>query len=158
MGARGDDPGYLGRHALVREVSAVTGACLATRADLFRNAGGFDAVNLPVEGNDVDYCFRVQQRGLRVLYDPFCTLYHYESKSRGYNTDPETHRQAEADGALLRARWSAACGDDPGYNAHFDRLSAPLTRLRPPPVKVCGFGRSGQGVPEVVLPRKAEPL
>ena len=92
-------------------------------------------MNLPVEGNDVDYCFRVQQRGLRVFYDPFCTLYHYESKSRGYNTDPETHRQAEAAGAIVRARWSATYGNDPGYNAHFDRLSAPLTRLRPP-VKV----------------------
>lgn len=133
MGARGDDAGYMGRHALVREVSAVTGACLATRAEVFRDLGGFDALNLPVEGNDVDYCFRVQGKGLRVLYDPFSTLYHYESKSRGYNTDPETHRQAQAAGALVRARWSAAHQDDPGYNPHFDRLSAPLTRLRPPP-------------------------
>ena len=133
-GARGNDPGYLGRHALVREVSAVTGACLATRADLFREVGGFDAVNLPVEGNDVDYCFRVQQRGLRVLYDPYCTLYHYESKSRGHNKDFNKWQEAEAAGALLRARWANAHQDDPAYNAHFDRLSAPLTRLRPPPL------------------------
>ncbi len=133
VGARGDDPGYLGRHALVREVSAVTGACLATRAALFRDMGGFDAMNFPVEGNDVDYCFRVQQRGLRVLYDPYCTLYHYESKSRGYNTDPEKQRRADAAGALLRARWGVVHQDDPAYNGHFDRLSAPLARLRPPP-------------------------
>ncbi len=133
VGAQGNDPGYLGRHALLREVSAVTGACLATRRCVFESVGGFDAVNLPVESNDVDYCFRVRASGLKVLYDPYCTLYHYESKSRGYNVDPQRLKQADAAGLLMRGRWEKIYRDDPFYNPHFDRLSAPLTRLGPPP-------------------------
>ncbi len=133
VGAAGQDPGYLGRNALLREVAIVTGACLATRRSVFQSLGGFDAVHLPVEGNDGDYCFRARAAGLKVLYDPYCTLYHHESKSRGLNVDGERRRQAEAAGALLRSRWAEAYRDNPFYNPHFDRLGAPLTRLRPPP-------------------------
>ena len=136
MGSPGASAGYLGRHALVRQVSVVTGACLATRADVFRQFGGFDAVAFPVEANDADYCLRVRAAGLKVIYTPGCTLYHFESKSRGYNLDPERRAQAEAAGAELRARWGEAFRLDPFYNPHFDRLSAPLTRLRPPPSPV----------------------
>ena len=133
MGAPGADSGYLGRHALLREVSAVTGACLATRASLFREVGGFDSLTFPVEGNDTDYCLRLRSKGYRVLYDPYAILYHFESKSRGYNTDETRWRSAEAAGLALRDRWGARFERDPFYNPHFDRLSPPFTRLQPPP-------------------------
>jgi GT2 family glycosyltransferase len=132
VGAPPGDSGYLGRHSLLREVSAVTGACMATRRSVFLDHGGFDAVNLPVESNDVDYCFRLRSAGLKVLYDPYCTFYHYESKSRGSNIDPDKHAKAEAAGAYLRRRWGDIYGCDPFYNPHFDRDAEPFTRLRPP--------------------------
>jgi len=59
-------------------VSAVTGACLLTERTLFQSIGGFDE-NLPIGGNDVDYCLRV---GKRVLNVPHVKLFHYESLSR----------------------------------------------------------------------------
>ncbi len=133
VGAQGSDPGYLGRHALLREVSTVTGACMATSRSVFENLGGFDALNLPVEGNDTDYCFRLRAAGLKILYDPYCTLYHYESKSRGSNIGSDKLKQAEAAGALLQSRWGESYHHDPFYNPHFDRLSPPCTRLAPPP-------------------------
>ena len=40
-----------------RECSAVTGACLATRREVFELLGGFDET-LGVDLNDVDYCLR----------------------------------------------------------------------------------------------------
>ena len=133
MGVPGSDPGYLGRHVLLREVSTVTGACLATRASLFRQLGGFDWLTFPVEGNDPDYCLRLRSNGYRILYDPYATLYHFESKSRGYNFDESKRRSAEAAGQAIRERWGARFGHDPFYNPHFDRLSPPLTRLQAPP-------------------------
>ena len=139
VGAPGGDPGYLERHVLLREVSAVTGACLATRRSVFESVGGFDALSLPIEGNDTDYCFRLRAAGLKVLYDPYCTLYHYESKSRGLNMDPLKRNQAEAANLLMRARWGEAYRNDPFYNPHFDRLAPPLSRLRP---ILAGRGRS----------------
>ena len=132
VGDQGSDPGYLGRHALLRRTAAVTGACLATRAEVFRALQGFDALNLPVESNDVDYCLRARAQGLQVLYDPYCTLFHFESKSRGMNVDPDKRRMAEAAGAFMRTRWQPF-RNDPFYNPHFDRLSSPFQRLTAPP-------------------------
>jgi GT2 family glycosyltransferase len=79
----GSDPGYQWLPHHVRNVSAVTGACLLTRTALYRELGGFDAVNLPVQFNDIDYCLRVAARGYRTVYEPMAVLYHEESASRG---------------------------------------------------------------------------
>ncbi len=130
-GVPATEAGYADRHVLLREVSAVTGACLAVRRSVFVDIGGFDGLNLPVESNDVDFCLRVRNASLKVLYDPYCTFYHYESRSRGLNVDHGRWAQAEAAGLLMRARWGEAFRD-PFYNPHFDRVGAPLARLRPP--------------------------
>ena len=135
MGAPGSDPGHLGRHVLLRQTAAVTGACLATSASAFHALGGFDALNLPVESNDTDYCLRARERGLRILYDPYCTLFHFESKSRGLNHDPQKRRAADETAAFMRTRWSKTCREDPFFNLHFDRLGAPLQRLTAPPAQ-----------------------
>lgn len=133
VGRPGADAGYLGRHALMHSCVAVTGACIAIRTEVFRTLGGFDSASFAVEGNDVDLCLRAQADGLRVLYDPYATLYHLESKSRGFNFDPVRRERAETASRLLWNRWGERFSHDPGFNPHFDRLSAPFTRLRPPP-------------------------
>lgn len=132
VGQPGSDPGYMGRHALTRKAVAVTGACLAVRRETFQRLGGFDSAQLPVDANDVDYCLRAQAEGLRVLYCPYATLYHLESKSRGFSRHGEKRMAAEAADALMWARWGERFGDHPAYNPHFDREARPFTRLRPP--------------------------
>jgi len=97
--------------AVVRDVTAVTGACLATRREVFERLGGFD-VALPVAYNDVDYCLRVAAAGLRVVWTPEATLRHHEGASRG---------RADADAAalaLMRARWGARMREDEAPFAH----------------------------------------
>ena len=133
VGAASNDPGYLGRHALLRRTVAVTGACLAMETKKFKALGGFDAARFPVEGNDVDLCMRAQSQGLKVLYDPYVALYHLESKTRGFSREGEKLKVAEASGRLLWSRWGAQFGADPFYNRHFDREARPFTRLRPLP-------------------------
>jgi GT2 family glycosyltransferase len=132
VGDAANDPGYLDRHILAREVSSVTGACLATRADVFGRVGGFDLSAFPVEGNDSDYCLRLRSLGLRVLYAGQACLYHFESRSRGYNDDEIKQRRAFIATHLLRERWATRFQNDPYYNPHFDRLAPPFRRLQPP--------------------------
>ena len=81
-GLPGDESGYLHMAAATRECSAVTGACLATRRDLFDELGGFDET-LGVDLNDVDFCLRAATKGFRTVYEPDAELIHYESPSRG---------------------------------------------------------------------------
>ena len=72
----------------VREVSAVTGACLMVRRDRFDALSGFDE-ELAVVGNDVDFCLRLLKQGQRNLWTPRCTLIHHESISRESSVPPE---------------------------------------------------------------------
>jgi GT2 family glycosyltransferase len=78
-----DDLGYLFLPHAARNVAAVTGACLLTRTDLYRQLGGFDELKLQVAYNDVDYCLRAQAAGFRTVYTPQAVLRHIGSATRG---------------------------------------------------------------------------
>src|SRR5208283_4649057 len=77
-----DAPGYLHMATVTRECSAVTGACLATRREVFDQLDGFDQT-LGVDLNDVDFCLRAGVAGYRTVLEPASELIHYESPSRG---------------------------------------------------------------------------
>jgi O-antigen biosynthesis protein len=127
--------GYFGRSHLLRSTAAVTGACLATRRVLFEQLdGGFDALNLKIAFNDVDYCVRVRNAGYRIVYNPFATLYHLESRSRGRDWTEAQQARHREETAFFRARWRGDAMNDPYYNPHFERYARPFERLRPPPV------------------------
>jgi GT2 family glycosyltransferase len=104
----GGDPGYFLGNLVHRNCSAVTGACLLTRKDVFDELGGLDE-SFPLNYNDVDYCFRVLASGRRVVYTPYAQLYHYESLSR-----PKGYRPDEL--ARFNARWAHVFPVDPYVN------------------------------------------
>ena len=85
------DVGYLALEHAARNVSAVTGACMLTSAELFRKLNGFDEINFAVEFNDVDFCLRAIESGKRVVYTPQATLIHLTSASRGKSFNPQEH-------------------------------------------------------------------
>ncbi len=74
-----DVPGVCRQLQTTRNYSAVTGACLLTRRDVFEEVGGFDEERLPVTFSDVDLCLKMRRAGYRVVYVPFAKLYHHES-------------------------------------------------------------------------------
>jgi len=66
----------------LREFKIVTGACLLISRELFMNVGMLDEEF--INGHeDIDLCFRVKERGKKVIYCPNSVLYHYESISEG---------------------------------------------------------------------------
>ncbi len=107
-------PGYLAAPSLTRDVSAVTGACMMTRREVFESAGGFDA-GLPVAYNDIDYCLRLRREGLLVVYSALAELVHHESKTRGNTTAPEL--------SGFQGRWrEVLLAGDPYYNPNLGRF------------------------------------
>lgn len=106
-------PGYRGLLHCVRDVSAVTGACLLTRRELYLELGGLEP-ELRVAYNDIDYCLRLRQRGHRVLWTPNAELHHFEGKSRG--DDQRGQARFDREIAFMQARWGGLLAADPFYN------------------------------------------
>ena len=73
---------------VTRNVSAVTGACLAVSKATIEKIGGFDEKFI-VCGSDIELALRANQHGLVNIYDPNVHLYHYESKSRDASKIPQ---------------------------------------------------------------------
>ncbi len=79
--AADDEPGYFGLALTQRNVLAVTGACLLVRREAFDAIGQFDEAH-EVVNNDLDFCLRMHQAGLRTVYTPYAKLIHHELASR----------------------------------------------------------------------------
>lgn len=132
VGLAAGQPGHLGQAVLPRTVSAVTGACLATTRAAFDAVGGFEMANLPVAYSDVDYCLKLRQAGLQVVWSPYALLYHWETQTRGTDDTPEKAARLAREADWLRGRWKRQL-DDPFYNPHFEPLGPTYRLLRPPP-------------------------
>ena len=126
------DPGYFGQLMLVRDVGAVTAACLAIRREVFLHVGGLDETNLKVAFNDVDLCLRVRQAGYRVLWTPFAELYHYESVSRGSDLAPEKIQRFRSECQYMVDRWKPQLMNDQFYNPNFENLEHEYRLAFPP--------------------------
>lgn len=112
-----ESPGYFSRLNLVHGLSCVTGACLATRRNVFSAVGGFDEQELTDSYNDVDFCIRVKQAGYRIILPPQAELYHLESVSRGHpRASAATTARFEAEQRCMRQRWGSLLTNDPHYN------------------------------------------
>jgi len=81
---------------MVRNVSAVTAACVMIPRERFLECGGFDTESLPIAYQDIDLCLKLRQRGYQVLYTPYAQLHHYEAVSkRPEDRDPRPNEAME---------------------------------------------------------------
>ena len=131
-----DDPGYAGRIYVTQDLSAVTGACQVMRRALFERLGGLDERHLAVAYNDIDFCLRVREAGLRVIYTPHARLLHHHSASRGSDIRVDRLASFTWEREYMRTRWADVIFDDPFFNPNLSlsgkrgRLAtAPRTRI-----------------------------
>jgi GT2 family glycosyltransferase len=125
-------PEGIAHSALLRELSAVTAACLVTRRTLFDAAGGLDAVHFPVNFNDVDFCLKLREAGHRILYVPTAELLHHESVSRGADSTRAQRQRFAAEIAALRARHAHWIAEDPAYNPNLTLFREDYSLAWPP--------------------------
>lgn len=129
-----DDAGYLATNQLTRRQSAVTAACLLVRKSVFEELGGLDEKRFPVAFNDVDFCLRLQQSGLNLIWTAFAKLIHAESASRGKDISAEKRARAHREQQGFIERWSLSGQIDPYYHPALshDYLSGPYGGLALP--------------------------
>jgi O-antigen biosynthesis protein len=128
VGLEENQTGYLHMATTTRECGAVTGACLATRRDVYSKLAGFDE-SLGIDLNDIDYCLRAQRRGYRIIYEAEAELTHHESPSRGTAGDVR-------DIAHFIDRWKESIlTGDPFLNANLTRQDSSCGLRRPDEVQ-----------------------
>jgi len=112
-------PGYFSRAHLTQQVSAVTGACMATKVEVFLGVSGF-CETLPKAFNDVDYCLRAHKAGFKTIYTPWARLLHHEAFSRGRDSvdDPGFKKAIE----YMETTWHCSTYRDPFFNPNLDSM------------------------------------
>jgi glycosyltransferase involved in cell wall biosynthesis/SAM-dependent methyltransferase len=124
--------GYFGRIALTSSFSAVTAACMVVRRDLYLQVGGLDEVNLKVAFNDIDFCLRLNEAGLRNVYAADAILFHHESASRGAENDPIKLARFNAETVWMQNRWGNLIKNDPYYSPNLTLDYADCSLAWPP--------------------------
>jgi len=120
---------YDNRNRGIRNVSAVTAACLMVRREVFEEAGGF-CESMQVAFNDVDFCFTLLEKG---YYNAVCNhihLLHHESMSRGADESEEKLKRLHRERTMLYDRHPGLNGQDPFYHDWLNRTGLD-TRIQP---------------------------
>jgi GT2 family glycosyltransferase/glycosyltransferase involved in cell wall biosynthesis len=110
----GEFIGYNGFTHVIRNYAAVTGACFATRKSVLAQMGGFDE-SFAVDFNDTDLCLRMVEAGYRIVYTPYCQLFHFEGASA------QRSKQNADEYRRFAARWGRFMENDPYFNPNFAR-------------------------------------
>ena len=111
--------GYMGRLCYAQNVSAVTGACLLVKKELFDKVGGLDE-GFEISLKDVDFCLKLRESGYLNVFTPFAELYHYESASRGLDDQGEKAERYNRESEKFRNKWKKVLdAGDPYYNPNF---------------------------------------
>lgn len=153
QGISGDQPGYMSRLELTHNVSAVSGACMMIRRDVFDELGGYDETQFSVYYGDVDLALRARQAGFLTVYAADAQLTHIGGATRllterfGVEAIPD---DAERD--RLYQKWLPQLSSDPAYHPAYGkrapgfdlspdaaRIHAPLPG-RPLPVVLASHG------------------
>ncbi len=109
-GFHDDDEGYARRLQIIRNCSAVSGACLMTRKAVFEEVGGF-AECYHDSFHDVEFCMKARQKEYVVVWTPYAEL--------TYQSGAESTQPSREDERTFGNRWKAvASSTDPYYSVH----------------------------------------
>ena len=114
-----DGSEYAGFASIDRNYSAVTGAVMAYRKEVFDQVGGFDE-QFRTDYNDLDFCLKCIAENFRVVYTGAATLHHFHNSSIKRKHDSSSERQA------FLARWSCVVKRDPYFSKNFQAQSDEL--------------------------------
>ncbi len=118
-----NESGYMNRAVYAQNLSAVTGACMMVSKEVFEQIKGFDE-QFAVAFNDVDLCLRIRKLSKLIVWNPCAELYHFESKSRGYDSldNSAQGKRFVKEIQLFKEKWGKQLmNGDPYYNRNFTK-------------------------------------
>lgn len=131
---RADESGYYLRAQLAGNFSAVSGACLATRRDVFDSVKGFNGTDFPRGLFDVDFCLRVlSEQNLRVLFTPYAQLTQLQESASEKIYNSPRRRKKSIEVVNFKKRWAHLLDNDPYYNKNLSLAAGGDFSLAIPP-------------------------
>lgn len=127
---------YFNHLFLERNVTAVSAHCIATRKELFNKYDGFDESNLSLSFYDLDYCLKIREAGLNVIWTPHVELNIWNATDENKKDEKKFY----SDCTYIHGKWHYKLKQDPYYNpnlslkpelykpAHITRVSKPWKR------------------------------
>lgn len=154
---RRGEAGYMNRAAATQNFSAVTAACLVVARSTYLDAGGLNEGELRVAFNDIDFCLRLQARGLRNVWTPHAELVHHESATRGNDRAAAQRKRCEAEAGFIRSQWAALLDWDPSYNPNLTLQRKDFSLAEAPRVCLSQPWFAGLGPAPAPAPTNAHP-
>lgn len=102
----------------IRDYSAVTGACLLVKKNIFEIVDGFDN-QFDVYYGDSDLCLKIIHAGYRVVYTPYAELLHEGSNTIHFSHAGATFFDVESH-QIFSKKWIYLKNGDPFYNSNLD--------------------------------------
>ena len=116
---RNEESYYFDFNKGVRNLLAMSGACIMVREELFREVGGFDEKNFPAYGGDIDFCWRVFEKGYYNVVRNNMYLFYFESYSpENSKTKEERELRRPAEMKRLFELHPEISGRDPYYHRY----------------------------------------
>lgn len=118
----------------VREVDYCSGAVLATPRAVWEEIGGFDTRFRPAYYEDVDYCFTVRERGLKVIYQPQSSVIHLEGGTGGTDLAAGAKQYQVVNHQKFLEKWQSVLADrplaplKPNRAGYYEVIDAPGTK------------------------------
>lgn len=131
-----ESSGYQWRPFLVQSYSAVTGACMIMRREVFQEVKGLNAKQLKVAFNDVDLCLRLRELGYQIIWTPYAELYHLESATRGLDNTIRKYFRLRHEISYMQSYWGDKLLSDPYYNPNLTQEYEDFALAWPPRVKI----------------------
>ena len=111
------------------DCSAVTGAVMLVRADVFAALNGFD-YQLATYLQDLDLCLRVLRLGRRIMFNPGAVLFHMESISAATMLREQSvlERRGREHQRFVQ-RWGSSIAIDRFHNVNWDKQDESMGTL-----------------------------
>jgi GT2 family glycosyltransferase len=133
-GCRREGFGYFNRAVLSQVLSAASAECLVLRRDVFETVHGFNE-QLSKAFNDVDFCLRVREAGLSIVYEPDAEIYLHPVEGPAARSIADQTEEGGDEWELLKSRWGDALLRDPYYNPNLTVSSEDFALAFPPRVQ-----------------------
>ncbi len=88
-----------------RECQALISACWMMPAAVIEQLGPLDTGFSPVQFEDIDYCYRLREIGLKAMFFPEVEMYHFENVTTGRTGNLNYKYLTVKNGMLFKEKW-----------------------------------------------------